>query len=60
MPPKKPNRWSTKVTRESHVLDLEKDIFTWNNPCLIACSLKKSAEKSKDSKTAPYSSAWPF
>ncbi|MBP6342907.1 MAG: DUF3175 domain-containing protein [Candidatus Omnitrophica bacterium] len=29
------------MTRESHVLDLEKDIFTWNNPYLIACSLKK-------------------
>ena len=49
--------WSAKVTRESHALDLEEGVFTWNDPVKIALSLKKSADKSKRRKAAPFRSA---
>lgn len=57
MPPRKPNRWSAKVTDDSDALDLEKNIFTWNNPHRIAYSLKKSAERSTRRKSTPYAAA---
>jgi len=38
--------WSGKVTKSSIALDLEKGVFTWNNPKRIAQSLKNSAEQS--------------
>jgi len=49
--------WSAKVTRESHALDLEEGVFTWNDPKKIALSLKESAETSTHRKTAPFRSA---
>lgn len=49
--------WSGKVTRESHALDLEEGVFTWNDPRRIARSLKRSADSSKARKATPYRSA---
>jgi len=49
--------WSDEVTRKSNALDLEQGVFTWKDPKKIALSLKKSAEKSKRRKGAPYQSA---
>ena len=45
------------MTRESHALDLEEGVFTWNDPKKIALSLKESAETSTHRKTAPFRSA---
>lgn len=50
-------RWSGKVTRESHALDLESGVFTWKDPAKIAQSLKRSAQVSTNRKSAPYRSA---
>jgi hypothetical protein len=50
-------RWSARVTRESDALDLDKSVFTWNDPARIARSLKRSAEKSRRRKSDPYRSA---
>jgi hypothetical protein len=50
-------RWSGRVTRESHALQLEDGIFTWKDPARIARSLQKSAETSAERKTTPFSSA---
>ena len=50
-------RWSAKVTRNSNALDLEKDVFTGNDPEKIAASLKRSAEHSRRRKSSPYRSA---
>lgn len=50
-------KWSAKVTRESHALDLEEGVFTWKNPKRIARSLKKSADTSTHRKSSPLSSA---
>ena len=47
---------SAKVTRESHALDLEESVFTWRDPKRIACSLKTSADASKN-RNAPLRSA---
>ena len=52
-----PKKWSARVTRESHALDLEEGVFTWNDPALIARSLKKSADSSKNRKASPLRSA---
>lgn len=49
--------WSAKVTRESFALDLEKGVFTWNDPKRIAKSLKKSSENSTRRKASAYQSA---
>lgn len=49
--------WSAKVTRESHALDLEEGVFTWKEPSRIARSLKRSADASRQRKSAPYRSA---
>ena len=49
--------WSDKVTKTSIALDLERGIFTWNNPKKIAASLKESAENSLRRKAAPFASA---
>jgi hypothetical protein len=53
----KKNYWSGKVTRESHALDLEPGVFTWENPNKIARSLKQSAIVSKRRKAGPFQSA---
>lgn len=63
MAPQKPGSqspsagWSTKVTRESHALQLEEGVFTWRDPKKIARSLKRSADASKARKSTPYRSA---
>lgn len=49
--------WSGGVTRQSHALELEDGVFTWNDPELIARSLKRSAEASTNRKGSPYQSA---
>jgi hypothetical protein len=50
-------KWSHKVTKQSDALDLEKGVFTWDDPRKIAASLKFSAEKSQRRKAGPYQSA---
>jgi hypothetical protein len=54
---KKAKRWSGKVTRESHALELEDGVFTLDDPKKIARSLKRSADKSDQRKTGAYRSA---
>lgn len=55
---KKPKHyWSDYITKHSNALDLEKGVFTWNNPRRIASSLKRSAEESKRRKGSPCQSA---
>lgn len=49
--------WSAKVTQESHALELEEGVFTWQDPEKIARSLKKSAEESTQRKAEPFRSA---
>jgi hypothetical protein len=50
-------KWSGKVTRESHALSLEQDVFTWKDPRKIARSLKHSADTSTQRKSTPFCSA---
>ncbi len=50
-------KWSHKVTKESDALDLDKGVFTWDDPKKIAVSLKASAEKSHRRKVEPFQSA---
>lgn len=49
--------WSHDVTEHSNALDLEKDVFTWDDPKRIALSLKHSAETSQRRKGTPLQSA---
>ena len=51
------NKWSDKVTRESHALQLEEGVFTWHDPKRIAHYLRDSAEKSTQRKATPFRSA---
>lgn len=50
-------RWSARVTKQSNALDLDRSVFTWNDPHKIALSLKRSAERSHRRKSEPYRSA---
>ena len=50
-------RWSGRVTRESHALVLEHGVFTKSDSKLIARSLKRSAERSTRRKSSPFRSA---
>ena len=50
-------KWSAKVTRESHALELDKGVFTKKSPRAIARSLKRSAESSHQRKSSPRRSA---
>ncbi|MFC4261169.1 DUF3175 domain-containing protein [Marinobacter lacisalsi] len=50
-------RWSQQVTRSSHSLDLERGVFSQEDPRDIARSLKESAERSERRKADPYRSA---
>jgi hypothetical protein len=50
-------KWSARVTRESHALELEEGVFTWKDPRRIARSLKRSAEASTQRKASPFQSA---
>jgi hypothetical protein len=52
-----PKKWSQEVTEHSDALDLEKDVFTRDDPKSIAQSLKRSAEHSKRRKGTPFQSA---
>jgi len=51
------NRWSQKVTETSSALSLESGVFSKKSPREIALSLKRSAERSKQRKAAPFQSA---
>jgi hypothetical protein len=53
----RPRRWSRRVTETSDALDLDRSVFTWNDPKRIARSLKRSAERSRRRKSDPYRSA---
>jgi hypothetical protein len=50
-------KWSQDVTEHSDALDLDKDVFTRDDPKSIALSLKRSAEHSKRRKGTPFQSA---
>lgn len=51
------NKWSADVTKNSNALDLEKGVFTWDDPRRIARSLKGSSEASLRRKGSPHQSA---
>ena len=51
------DRWSADVTEHSDALDLDKGVFTLDDPAEIARSLKHSAEESGRRKADPYRSA---
>lgn len=51
------HKWSQDVTAHSDALDLEKDVFTRDDPKAIALSLKRSAEHSHRRKGTPFQSA---
>jgi hypothetical protein len=53
----KTRRWSQRVTRESHALDLEAGVFTLDDSRAIARSLKRSAERRRRRKSSPFRSA---
>ncbi|HEX5074339.1 MAG TPA: DUF3175 domain-containing protein [Gemmatimonadaceae bacterium] len=57
MAAKTKRRWSRRVTERSNALDLDKSIFTRDDPRAIARSLKRSAEHSRRRKSDPYRSA---
>jgi hypothetical protein len=50
-------RWSARVTRTSNALDLEKRVFSKRSPRAVALSLKRSADRSRRRKSAPFRSA---
>lgn len=50
-------KWSGKVTKSSNALNLEKGVFTLEDPKEIALSLKRSAEESQRRKGQPFQSA---
>jgi Protein of unknown function (DUF3175) len=49
--------WSKDVTEHSNALDLERSVFSSDDPKAIARSLKRSAERSHRRKSSPYRSA---
>lgn len=54
---KRKKRWSQRVTERSNALDLEKGVFSRDDPKSIARSLKRSAERSRRRKSDPFRSA---
>ncbi|MHA6768269.1 DUF3175 domain-containing protein [Sphingobium ummariense] len=50
-------KWSQDVTERGDALDLERDVFTLDDPRRIAASLKRSAEQSHRRKATPFRSA---
>src|SRR5262245_58094752 len=50
-------RWSQRVTERSDALDLQRGVFTQEDPKRIAASLKRSAERSRRRRSDPYRSA---
>lgn len=57
MPAKKTKRWSRRVTETSDALDLDKGVFSLDDPRKIALSLKRSADRSRRRKADPFRSA---
>ncbi|MGH7530765.1 MAG: DUF3175 domain-containing protein [Gemmatimonadales bacterium] len=57
MTPRARRRWSQRVTRESNALDLERGVFSLDDPRKIARSLQRSALRSRRRKSSPYRSA---
>ena len=53
----KRKRWSKRVTETSNALDLDKGVFSLDDPRSIARSLKRSAERSRRRKSDPFRSA---
>ena len=53
----KRKRWSQRVTETSNALDLDKGVFSRDDPRSIARSLKRSAERSRRRKSDPFRSA---
>jgi len=53
----KRKRWSQRVTQTSNALDLDQGVFSKDDPRRIARSLKRSADRSKRRKSAPFRSA---
>jgi hypothetical protein len=56
-PTHRKTRWSGRVTRTSHAMDLKPGVFTSDDPKKIAASVKRSAETSHRRKADPYRSA---
>ena len=54
---KKQKKWSQDVTETNDALDLEKDVFSSDDPKEIARSVKRSAENSDRRKSSPFQSA---
>jgi uncharacterized protein DUF3175 len=52
-----PRRWSRHVMETSDALDLDRGVFSLDDPQAIARSLKRSAEKSTRRKAEPFRSA---
>lgn len=50
-------RWSKRVMETSNALDLDKGVFTLDDPDAVARSLKRSAERSNRKKTDSFRSA---
>jgi hypothetical protein len=50
-------KWSQEVTEHSNALDLEREVFTRDDPRSIARSLKRSAETSRRRQSSPFRSA---
>ena len=50
-------KWSQRVTEHSNALDLDRGVFTLDDPKAIARSLKRSAEHSHRRKGTPFQSA---
>ncbi|MEI9901332.1 MAG: DUF3175 domain-containing protein [Hyphomicrobium sp.] len=50
-------KWSQSVTEHSDAMTLQRDVFTLDDPKMIAASLKRSAERSRRRKSEPYRSA---
>jgi hypothetical protein len=57
MAQRRTGKWSQDVTEHSNALDLDKGVFTLEDPAEIAKSLKRSAEHSHRRKSSPYRSA---
>lgn len=53
----KTKNWSSYVIKHSFALDLDKGVFTLDNPRKIAESLKRSARQSARRKGTPFQSA---
>lgn len=52
-----PKRWSQRVNETSNALDLERGVFSFDDPRRIAFSLKHSADVSGRRKAPPFQSA---